>query len=71
MPPVTTRSQRRGPGGTDLANYTSSIECKLGATTVASGNGTSLADVPVDSDQTVVCTITNSRDQGTIQAART
>ena len=59
-----------GAGTTDLAKYTSSIECKLGTTTVASGSGASLANVPVDSNQTVICTITNTRNTGTIEVVK-
>ena len=59
-----------GAGTTDLAKYDKSIECKLGTTTVASGSGASLSNVPVDSNQTVVCTITNTRRQGTIQVVK-
>ena len=55
--------------GTTLANYTSSIECKdtngTGAT-VASGDGTSLANVPVTSGSDIVCVITNTRDANTL-----
>jgi hypothetical protein len=50
-----------GDGGTDLARYASSIECRKGGAVVASGPGTSLPGVNVDSGEQVVCTITNTR----------
>ncbi|MSX11559.1 MAG: hypothetical protein F2811_03380 [Actinobacteria bacterium] len=50
--------------GTTLSDYTSSILCKDGDTTVASGNGTSLADVPVAESKDIICTITNTRKTG-------
>jgi hypothetical protein len=46
-------------GSTDLADYTSSISCMAGDTTVASGSGTSLQFTLAD-NQDVVCTITNT-----------
>src|SRR5258705_439296 len=47
-------------------NYPSAVECKNGSDVVASGPGTSLANVPVGSADAVVCTITNTRKTGTL-----
>src|SRR3954451_14208012 len=55
---------------TSLSDYTSSIVCKKGATTVASGNGTSLSGIPVGKNDAVVCTITNTRSTGTIEVVK-
>src|SRR3954449_10731785 len=55
---------------TSLSDYTSSIVCKKGATTVASGNGTSLSGIPVGKNDAVVCTITNTRKSGTIEVVK-
>jgi hypothetical protein len=56
--------------GTSLAKYDSSVECKDGATTVASGSGTSLSGVPVVEGRNVICTFTNVRRPGTIQVVK-
>jgi hypothetical protein len=56
--------------GTSLGDYTSSIVCKKGTYTVASGAGTSLTGVPVGAGDTVVCTITNTRKTGTIEVVK-
>lgn len=53
-----------------LANYTSAISCTDGTAVVASGSGTSLADVPVAEGKNVVCTITNTRNQGTLKVEK-
>ncbi|MSW88406.1 MAG: hypothetical protein F2799_06220 [Actinobacteria bacterium] len=66
---TSTVSELAGSVGS-LANYTTSILCKDGDTTVASGNATSL-DVSVTQDQKVVCTITNTRKSATITVAKT
>jgi hypothetical protein len=50
---------------TDLAKYDSSVACDNGVT----ANGTS-ADVSVDSNETVTCTITNTRRTGTIKVVK-
>ena len=51
--------------GAHLAKYASSVACDNGA----SGDGTSLA-VTVDSNETVTCTITNSRKPGEIKVVK-
>ena len=51
--------------GTDLAKYNSSIACDNDV----SADGTS-ADVTVDSNETVTCTITNTRRTGTIKVVK-
>ena len=56
--------------GTNLSDYTSSIVCKLGTTTVASGDGTSLGDIPVGEAYQVVCTITNTRITGSLKITK-
>ena len=56
--------------GTNLSDYTSSIVCKLGTTTVASGDGTSLGDIPVGKGDQVVCTITNTRITGSFKITK-
>jgi hypothetical protein len=55
-----------GANGTSLVKYDSAIECKDGDTVVESGTGASLPDVAVDSNQTIVCTITNKRRTGSL-----
>ena len=57
-------------GETSLSNYTSSIECKNGATTVASSSDTGPLTVDVTKGADIVCTITNTRNQGTIQVVK-
>ena len=59
-----------GANGTSLAKYDSAVECKDGDTVVKSGTGASLAGVTVDSDQTIVCTITNERRAGSITVVK-
>jgi hypothetical protein len=56
--------------GTALSSYDSSIVCKDGATTVASGSGTSLSGVPVVDGHDVVCTFTNVRRPGSIKVVK-
>src|SRR5262249_60991693 len=43
---------------------------KAGTTTVASGSGTSLSNIPVNKGNAVVCTITNTRNTGTIEVIK-
>ena len=52
--------------GTSLSNYTSSISCSNGT----SGAGTSLSGVVVTYGQQVTCTITNTRNTGTIEVIK-
>jgi hypothetical protein len=54
--PGTYTVSEAGDGATDLADYLSSVACDNGVT----ANGTSVA-VTVDSNETVTCTITNTR----------
>ncbi|MFY9588172.1 MAG: hypothetical protein WAT66_12030, partial [Actinomycetota bacterium] len=57
-------------GTTNLNDYAKSIECKNNGgsgSIVASGIGASLSGVPTPAGSDIVCTITNSRNQGTIQ----
>ena len=62
--PAITRSPRTAHNGTDLANYTTSIACTTNRVASESGDGASLAEVTVDSNDVVVCTITNTRKTG-------
>ena len=55
-----------GANGTDLTKYTKSIACVTNGQASESGNGASLGGVTVDSNDTVVCTITNTRREGSI-----
>jgi Prealbumin-like fold domain len=50
-----------GDGATELARYSSSVECRRDGQVVKSGAGTSLGEVPVDSGELVICTFTNTR----------
>ncbi|HTE61686.1 MAG TPA: hypothetical protein VK631_15140, partial [Solirubrobacteraceae bacterium] len=59
-----------GGTGTSLAKYDSAIECKDGATIVASGTATSLSGVPVIEGHNVICTFTNTRRTGTIKVIK-
>ena len=59
-----------GGTGTSLSKYDSSVVCKDGDVTVASGSGTSLADVPVAEGRNVVCTFTNTRRPGSIEVVK-
>ena len=70
--PATTPSPRRRRHGTDLADYHKSIECKPSndASRRSSPATREPADVPVDSGPDIVCTITNTRRQGTIQVVK-
>jgi hypothetical protein len=56
--------------GTSLSKYDSSVVCKDGDVTVASGSGTSLAGVPVVQGRNVVCTFTNARRKGSITVVK-
>jgi len=51
---------------TDLAKYDKSIACTLNGQPAEPGDGASLSGVTVDSDDEVVCTITNARRAGSI-----
>jgi len=55
-----------GAGGTSLAKYDSSVSCDNGQ----SGQGSALADVHVDSNQSVTCTITNTRRRGSLTVVK-
>jgi hypothetical protein len=55
-----------GAGDTSLDDYDSSIACTKDDEPFIDGDGTSLAGVTVDSNQEVVCTITNTR-LGTVE----
>jgi hypothetical protein len=59
-----------GANGTDLAKYDKSIECKDGETIVKSGTGASLGGLEVDSDDAIVCTITNERRTGSLTVVK-
>ena len=50
-----------GANGTDLADYDKSIACTTNGQASESGDGASLGGVTVDSNDAVVCTITNTR----------
>jgi uncharacterized repeat protein (TIGR01451 family) len=59
--------------GTALADYASSIVCKAdngAGATVASGSGSGPLTVPVASNSDIVCTITNTRDTGTLEVVK-
>jgi VCBS repeat-containing protein len=58
--------------GTNLGNYNSSIECVLDGTStvVASGSGTSLANIPVNAGDDVLCTITNMHKRGSLEVVK-
>ena len=59
--------------GTSLGDYTSSIECKDQGgtgTTVASSSDSGPLDVPVGSNDDIVCTITNSRSAGQLEVIK-
>ena len=55
-----------GANGTDLTKYDKSIACTTNGQASESGDGASLGGVSVDSNDTVVCTITNTRRKGSI-----
>ncbi|UTI64569.1 hypothetical protein NBH00_24945 [Paraconexibacter antarcticus] len=58
--------------GTSLSDYTASITCVDGKTTVVPATAaTSVAAVPVADGSTVVCTITNTRNTGTLTVNKT
>ena len=59
-----------GANGTDLTDYTKSIACTTNGQASESGNGASLGGVTVDSNDTVVCTITNTRREGSITVVK-
>ena len=52
--------------GASLAKYDSSVSCDNGQ----SGEGSSLADVAVDSNDDVTCTITNTRRNGKLTVVK-
>lgn len=58
-----------GETGANLSNYNTAIACVLDGTNtvVASGSGTSLADVPVNAGDDVICTITNTHKTGSLE----
>ena len=59
--------------GTSLGDYDSSIECKDRGgtgTVVASSSGSGPLDVPVDSNDDIVCTITNTRRPGELEVVK-
>ncbi|KXK09405.1 MAG: Serine-aspartate repeat-containing protein F precursor [Microgenomates bacterium OLB23] len=58
--------------GTTISNYTSSITCvKRGTqTVVATANGTGPLNVPVQKDDDIVCTITNTVNQGQLKVVK-
>ena len=58
--PGTHSVSEAGAGGTDLADYASSIACVKNGQPAGSGSGTS-RNVTVGHDDVVVCTITNTR----------
>ena len=55
---------------TELANYTSSIDCLDGATSVASGTGAGPLSVDVTDGSDIVCTITNTRKTGDLTVVK-
>jgi hypothetical protein len=60
--------------GTSLDDYSSSIECRDDGgegDVVASGEGTSLAGVAVDSNDDIVCTITNTLNPASLEVTKT
>ncbi|MBI3396977.1 DUF11 domain-containing protein [Candidatus Woesebacteria bacterium] len=61
-----------GYGGTDLADYSTSVSCRdtNGTGSVVSTTGTNPWSVTVVKDKDVVCTITNSLTQGTLRVIK-
>src|SRR5439155_17748385 len=55
---------------TSIADYTSAIACTRNGSAAESGSGTSLSGIGVAKDDVVVCTITNTRDTGTIEVRK-
>ena len=73
-PPPTSRPDtytvsEAGGRGTDLGKYDKSVECS-GPTASRRTRAQPRSGVTVDSDETVICTITNTRSQGTIQVVK-
>ena len=74
--PVNTGSHTVGETqgtGTDLSDYTKSIECKAGngsGAIVASNSGQASLDVNVGSGDDIVCVITNTRKTGKIEVKK-
>ena len=56
--------------GTSLDNYGSSITCRVGADIVAGPTAGTTIEAPVGDGQAVVCTITNTREAGTLQVLK-
>ena len=58
--------------GTSLTNYASGIECRDDGTNavVGSGSGTSLSNITVNANQSITCTITNTRNQGKLEVIK-
>ncbi|MAT99591.1 MAG: hypothetical protein CL608_20805 [Anaerolineaceae bacterium] len=69
---VTTGNHSVSETGTNLGNYNSNIECVLDGTStvVASGSGTSLANIPVNAGDDVLCTITNTHKTGSLEVVK-
>ncbi|MCX6388319.1 MAG: VWA domain-containing protein [Solirubrobacterales bacterium] len=63
-----TVSETAGSVGS-LSDYTSSILCKDGLTTVASGSGTSI-DVTIEGGSSVICTVSNTLKAGSIEVVK-
>ena len=57
--PGTYSASENGAGGTALADYDSSVACEKNGQAYKDAAGTSIAGLEVDSNDTVVCTITN------------
>src|SRR5712692_10026672 len=58
---------------TSLSNYTSSISCKSNAgagAVVASGSGTGPLNVPVNSNDNILCTVSNTRNTGSLTVVK-
>ncbi len=56
---------------TNLASYTSSVQCVNSAGTIISTTGTNPWTVNVANNADVVCTITNTRNRGTLRVIKT
>ena len=68
--PGTYTVSEAGVGGTALAKYDSSWACSKNGTAYKTGSGSSLAGVDVDSDDTVVCEVTNVRRKAGITVVK-
>jgi hypothetical protein len=58
-----------GANGTALADYNAAISCTDSTGVIASGTGSNL-EVPVATDESVTCTITNTRKTGTLTVTK-